>query len=282
MLVSIGIPIYNAEQYLKLAIDSVLQQTFKDFELLLVNDGSTDKSLDIMNSFHDSRIKIINDGINKGLIYRLNEMIGLSEGQYFVRMDADDVMFPNRIEKQLELLRGNPEIDIVHGDAVSIDKDNNILGYKKSVVIKDKNDILKGFFPIHPTVMVKRELLLKNPYKEGFIQMEDMELWYRLVDKYRFKNLSHPLLFYREDSSNNSRKHLKMIKGKLKFAETYRTSTLNRIKIVLESYVKYTIYIVLEKLKKEHVLLNKRFQQLTQTAKIDFKKQLDSIISGAI
>ncbi|MFH6944318.1 glycosyltransferase family 2 protein [Flavobacterium sp. FlaQc-50] len=282
MLVSVGIPIYNAEQYLKLAIDSVLQQTFKDFELLLVNDGSTDNSLEIMTSYNDSRIKIINDGVNKGLIFRLNEMIELSEGQYFVRMDADDVMFPDRLQKQLDLLRDNPEIDVVHGDAVSIDKDNSILGYKKSQEVKLKNDILRGIFPIHPTVMAKREVLLKNPYKEGFIQMEDMELWYRLIDKCRFQNLSDPLLFYREDSSNNSRKHLKMIKGRLKFAETYRTSTINKLKIVLESYLKYTIYLVLEKAKKEHILLNKRFQQLPQTAKIDFKKQLDLIISGAI
>lgn len=282
MLVSVGIPIYNAEQYLKLAIDSVLQQTFKDFELLLVNDGSTDNSLEIMTSYNDSRIKIINDGVNKGLIFRLNEMIELSEGQYFVRMDADDVMFPDRLQKQLDLLRDNPEIDVVHGDAVSIDKDNSILGYKKSQEVKLKNDILRGIFPIHPTVMAKREVLLKNPYKEGFIQMEDMELWYRLIDKCRFQNLSDPLLFYREDSSNNSRKHLKMIKGRLKFAETYRTSTINKLKIVLESYLKYTIYLVLEKAKKEHILLNKRFQQLPQTAKKDFKKQLDLIISGAI
>lgn len=280
MLISIGIPIYNADQYLKLAIDSVLQQTFVDFELLLVNDGSTDNSLEIMKSYNDPRIKIINDGINKGLIFRLNEMIGLSKGQYFARMDADDVMFPDRIEKQLELLRANPEIDVVFGDAVSIDKDNRILGYKKSKEVKSRNDILKGFCPIHPTVMAKREVFLINPYKEGFLQMEDMELWYRLITVNRFQNLNYPLLFYREDSSNNSRKHLKMIRGKLKFAETYHTGALGKIKLVLESYIKYIVYVVLEKLKKEHVLLNKRFQYLTAIEKVDFKKQLDSIIGG--
>nr|WP_315255274.1 glycosyltransferase [uncultured Flavobacterium sp.] len=282
MLVSIGIPIYNADQYLKLAIDSVLQQTFQDFQLLLVNDGSKDNSLEIMKSYNDPRIKIINDGVNKGLIFRLNEMVQLSEGHYFVRMDADDVMFPDRIEKQLELLTNNPEIDLVYGDAVSINKDNHILGYKKSQKVNNKNDILNGVFPIHPTVMTKREVLLKNPYREGFIQMEDMELWYRIIEDFHFQNLNHPILFYREDSSRNSGKHLKMIKGKLKFADAYQMNTVNKIKIVLESYIKYTIYIVLERLKKEHVLLDKRFQQIARTEKIDFKKQLDSIINGAI
>lgn len=282
MLVSIGIPIYNADQYLKLAIDSVLQQTFQDFELLLVNDGSTDNSLAIMKSYNDPRIKIINDGFNKGLIFRLNEMIQLSEGHYFVRMDADDVMFPDRIEKQFQLLTGNHEIDLVYGDAVSITKNNDILGYKKSQKVKNKKEILSGIFPIHPTVMAKREVLLNNPYRIGFIQMEDMELWYRIIEECRFENLNHPMLFYREDSSNNSQKHLKMVKGRLKFAKIYQMSVLNKIKIVLESYIKYTIYAVLEKLNMEHILLTKRFQQLTQTERIDFKKQLDSIIIGTI
>lgn len=247
MLVSIGIPIYNAGQYLKQAIDSVLQQSFEDFELLLVNDGSTDGSLEIMKSYNDPRIKIINDGINKGLIFRLNEMIHLSKGMYFARMDADDIMFPDRIERQLEVLKQNFEIDIVFGDAVSIDKDNHILGFKKSAEIKIQDDILKGICPIHPTVMAKREVLLGNPYKDGFIQMEDLELWYRLITKYRFQNLNHPLLFYREDSSNNSQKHLKMIKGKIKFAETYHATKLQKSKLVLESYLKYTVYVFFRK-----------------------------------
>ncbi len=282
MLVSIGIPIYNAGQYLKQAIDSVLQQSFKDFELLLVNDGSTDDSLEIMKSYNDPRIKIINDGVNKGLIFRLNEMILLSEGIYFARMDADDIMFPDRIERQLDVLKKNSEIDIVFGDAVSIDKDNQILGFKKSVEIKSQDDILKGICPIHPTVMAKREVLLKNPYKEGFIQMEDMELWYRLITQYRFQNLNQPLLFYREDSNNNSQKHLKMIKGKIKFADTYRATKTQKAKLVLESYLKYLVYVALEKIKKEHVLLNKRFQYLTLSEKVSFEKQLDSIIGARV
>lgn len=282
MLVSIGIPIYNADQYLRLAIDSVLRQTYNDFELLLVNDGSTDNSLEIMNSYDDPRIKIINDGVNKGLIFRLNEMINLSTGKYFARMDADDIMFPDRIEKQLELLLSNSEIDLVFGDAVSIDKENQVLGYKKSFAVNNKKDVLKGIYPIHPTVMAKRDVLLTNPYKEGFIQMEDMELWYRLIEVNCFQNLNCPLLFYREDSSNNSRKHLKMIKGKLRFAKTYKTGVVSKIKLVSLSYVKYIVYLILEKLEKEHILLNKRFQNLTPIEKVSFEKQLDLIRGGRI
>ncbi|MEM0575285.1 glycosyltransferase family 2 protein [Flavobacterium polysaccharolyticum] len=282
MMVSIGIPIYNADQYLRLAIDSVLKQTYYNFELLLVNDGSSDNSLEIMNSYDDPRIKIINDGVNKGLIYRLNEMINLSTGKYFARMDADDIMFPDRIEKQLELLLSNSEIDLVFGDAVSIDKENQVLGYKKSFAVNNKNDVLKGIYPIHPTVMAKREVLLNNPYKEGFIQMEDMELWYRLIEVNCFQNLNCPLLFYREDGSNNSRKHLKMIKGKLRFAETYKTGVISKMKLVSISYVKYIIYLILEKLEKEHILLNKRFQNLTPIEKVSFEKQLDLIKGGTV
>jgi glycosyltransferase involved in cell wall biosynthesis len=281
MLVSVGIPIYNAGQYLKLAIDSVLQQSYENFELLLVNDGSTDNSLEIIRSYTDPRIKVVNDGSNKGLIFRLNEMVQLSKGQYFARMDADDLMLPNRLEKQVQLITTHPEIDVLFSDAVSIDKDNNILGYKKSQKIKDKKEILKGITPIHPTILAKRDVLVKNPYNDGFVQMEDMELWYRIIEQYHFHNINEPLLFYRENSSQNSLKHLKMVKGKVKFAKQYLPFR-NRISETLKTYIKYMVYAMLEILKKEDVLLNKRFMPLAEELKISYKRQLDFIINGGI
>jgi len=281
-LVTIGVSFYNAESYIENCVQSILNQSYKSIEIILLDDGSKDSSLERVKQFDDTRIKIISDGENKGLISRLNQLVTIAEGDYFARMDADDVMFPDRIEKQLELFRGNPKIDIVFGDAVSIDKESNILGYKKSQEVKDRNDVLKGNYPIHPTVMAKKEVLLNNPYKEGYFQMEDMELWYRLVDKCRFQNINQPLLFYREDSSNNSRKHLKMIKGKIKFAETYTETGINIMKLVFESWIKYMLYSILETFKKEHILLNKRFQPLKNSEKFDFKKQLDFIISARV
>ena len=100
-LVTIGIPFYNASQFLEYAIKSVINQTYTNWELILVDDGSTDDSLSIARSFNDQRIKILSDGVNKGLVSRLNEIILNSRGSYIARMDADDIMHFERIEKQI-------------------------------------------------------------------------------------------------------------------------------------------------------------------------------------
>jgi glycosyltransferase involved in cell wall biosynthesis len=281
-LITIGIPFYNAERFIEDCVRSVLNQTYQNIEIILLDDGSKDSSLQKVKQFNDARIKIVTDGENKGLIFRLNQLVTISKGDYFARMDADDLMFPDRIEKQLKLFISNLNVDVVFGDAVSIDKENTILGYKKSQKLTSRKDVLKGVYPIHPTVMIRREILLENPYEEGYFQMEDMELWYRLVDKYSFISINEPLLFYREDSSNNSRKHLKMIKGKLKFADTYKETRVNKIKMVIVSFAKYIIYFVLEILRKEYLLLNKRFRALNQSEKEIFKQKLDSVINDVI
>ena len=121
-MVTIGLPFYNAEKYLALAIESVLQQTYTDWELLLLDDGSTDNSLSIAQSYaqKDSRIKVISDGKNKNLATRLNELPSLAQGLYLARMDADDMMHPARIERQLAVLETHPEIDVLGTNAYII------------------------------------------------------------------------------------------------------------------------------------------------------------------
>ena len=121
-MVTIGLPFYNAEKYLALAIESVLQQTYTNWELLLLDDGSTDNSLSIAQSYaqKDSRIKVISDGKNKNLATRLNELPSLAQGLYLARMDADDIMHSARIERQLSVLKAHPEIDVLGTNAYII------------------------------------------------------------------------------------------------------------------------------------------------------------------
>ena len=125
-MISIGIPFYNAQQYLGYAIGSVLSQTYENWELILVNDGSTDNSLNIANMYaeEDSRIRVVSDSRNKKLPYRLNQLIEESTGDFIARMDADDIMHPERLEKQLSFLETNKRYDLVSTGLVSIDKDN--------------------------------------------------------------------------------------------------------------------------------------------------------------
>ena len=126
IIVSIGMPVFNAEKHLKIAIDSVLNQDFKEFELIISDDGSTDNSLNIIQSYTDKRIKLLSDSSNKGIGYRLNEQIALSKGVYFARMDSDDIMFPDRILEQVKFLQEHPNVDVVGGSAVVINEYDQI------------------------------------------------------------------------------------------------------------------------------------------------------------
>ena len=130
MLVTIAIPVYNGESYLRDAIQSVVNQTFQDWELYLINDGSTDNSLAIMQEYalNDIRIKVIDDGQNKGLVTRLNQSIETAIGKYYARMDADDIMYVTRIEEQVRFLESHPDVDVLGTSIMIIDNENNIVG----------------------------------------------------------------------------------------------------------------------------------------------------------
>ncbi|WP_136668955.1 glycosyltransferase family 2 protein [Flavobacterium sp. H122] len=277
--VTIGIPVYNSEKYLRDAIQSVLNQTYADFELILLNDGSTDNSLDIIKGFekNDSRVRVIDDGENKGLIFRLNQLIGLAGGKYFARMDADDIMFPDRIEKQLMLLEKNPYADVTHSDAVSIDDENNILGYKMSSVIKTSRDTLDEKVPIHPTVFAKTKWFKKHMYLDDYVRVEDFELWNRSINDSLFLNITEPLLFYRELSTNNSNKFLMSLPGKKKFAKVYGLSFSDRFKIVYLNYFKFIYCRILEIFRLDYLSVRHRFKGVEPKRKVIYQDILNSV-----
>ena len=199
-LVTVAIPIFNAEKYLKYSIQSVLNQTYRDFELILINDGSTDKSLDIILSFHDERIRVIDDGENKGLIERLNQSVKLARGEYYVRMDADDIMYITRIEEQLVFLQSHPDIDVLGASIMTIDDENHIHGSGYS------SGNVSSFF--HPTVMGRTKWFLENKYTAWAKRAEDTELWIRTSHSSKFYSLGKPLLFYREFGVPNTQKYI--------------------------------------------------------------------------
>jgi len=198
MKVTIGVPFYNSEKYIGTAIRSILSQTFDDFELILSDDGSTDASLDIARSFNEPRIKIISDGVNRGIVYRLNEQIKLARGEYFARMDSDDIMFPDRIEKQVNYLNENRSADVIGSHAIVIDSDNSILGKRISKINNTATDIFNNIPFIHPSVMGRTEWFRKYFYAEGVDGAEDADLWKRSFGESVFCLVEEPLLFYRD------------------------------------------------------------------------------------
>jgi glycosyltransferase involved in cell wall biosynthesis len=208
VMVTIGIPVYNAGRFLSSTIDSVLAQTHRNFEIIITIDGATDDSLKIAANFDDLRIILIDEKENKGISFRLNQQISIARGKYFARMDADDLMFPDRIEKQLEFMLKNPEIEVTGSDAVVIDDKNLILGYREGCKSISKSTILKNILFNHPTVFGKTSWFRNNTYNSEFDGVEDFLLWNISFSHSRFLNLNEPLHFYRDPPLVNPKTYI--------------------------------------------------------------------------
>lgn len=192
--ITIGLPCYMAEKTIAQAIDSVLKQTYRDFELLLVDDGSTDSTLDIVRRYQDDRIRIIADGTHQGIAARLNMMVRLAQGSIFVRMDADDVMMPMRLERQLEFLNQHPEADVVGCSVVVMDEDGMPIGTRETGAYGYK----KVYRLLHPTIMGRTDWFRQHPYNERYSGCEDYELWLRVKGMATLLQMDEPLMYYRD------------------------------------------------------------------------------------
>lgn len=208
-LVSVVIPVYNAAEFLKETVLSVLQQDWSDIEIIIVNDGSTDNSAEIINCFANkySNIKAVHRE-NKGVCHTRNEGIALARGEYIALLDADDVCLPTRISTQVNFLQSNPSVALVGSSVISINKDGLTLGRskKKQTDYFIKSAMLTGSQMANPTVMFNRMILGENlTFIPGYETVEDLELWLRLAKLgFKFANIKTPLLKYRTTASSLS------------------------------------------------------------------------------
>jgi glycosyltransferase involved in cell wall biosynthesis len=202
--VSVLMPVYNSERYVAQAVESILAQTFTDFEFLIVDDGSTDASRTILESYaaRDARIQLVSRP-NTGCLVALNEMLGRARGDLIARMDADDVAFPERFERQVAYLYEHPACVLVGSRVLIIDPDGdeitvmgNALGHEEIVDALLAN---QGQMVYHPAVMFRREAVMAlGGYDVRMIEAEDLHLFLRLADVGEIVNLPEPLLKYRE------------------------------------------------------------------------------------
>ncbi|MEI6494712.1 MAG: glycosyltransferase [bacterium] len=207
--VSVILPVYNSAHYIREAIESVLAQTFTDFEFIIIDDGSTDGTTDILKELTDPRITLINRE-NRGLVDSLNEGLAFAHGEYVARMDADDIMAPERLAKQVHYLDNNVHIAIVGSWAETIDHNGNKLGLYNYPPVSRKGlraYILKHNPFIHSTVMFRREVILRVGGYRHYQYIEDYELWTRVIAKYRGANLPEALTKYRIHSNSVTSKH---------------------------------------------------------------------------
>ena len=207
-LISVVMSVYNDRDYLAIAIESILNQTFTDFEFLIIDDGSSDGSKEIIKNYasKDKRIKFIKNPENLGLATSLNKLIKLSRGEYIARMDADDESFPERFEKQINYFNKFPETDVLGTGAIIIDNKNKILERKKMPNSYDKfyKNLFYNTCFIHPSVMARKRFYLPNNlYKEEFLRSEDWYIWADNFGKFKYSNLDEYLLKYRSNNSSS-------------------------------------------------------------------------------
>lgn len=199
-LISIALPALNAESTVGDAIASILMQTYGNWELLFIDDGSSDRTVSIARRFTDARIKVIADGSNRGLASRLNEAMAKSSGKYFARMDADDICFPNRLRQQVEFLESHPDVDLVGGGAMTFMTPGVAVGLfpLRETHAEICRRPWNGFYLPHPTWMGKLEWFRKNRYSMPEVRRaEDQDLLLRSYPASRFACVPNVLLAYR-------------------------------------------------------------------------------------
>lgn len=277
-MITIAIPFYNAEKFLPDAIRSVFAQSFQDWELILIDDGSTDSSLKIANTIDDPRVRVYSDGKNKRLAARLNEVTQLAKYNYIARMDADDIMHPNRLEIQIEILERNSHIDLVSTGMYSISNDDVLRGVRGSSF--DNPNLLdllqKKTGILHASLLVRKEWYLRNKYNDKLKLGQDTELWYRAAKRndLKIKIIETPLYFYREEGNVTREKLLRAYKNEREYLAGYIDNNFFQIKYIVKSYLKSSFVTLFGT---PAFLLNRRNQTINHSQKNDFDYSLNFV-----
>ncbi len=211
--ITIALPVYNGASTLGLAVRSIIRQSFQDWELIILDDASSDDSVEVMRGFDDERIRLVEGNKNIGLSARLNMAMDLAKGEYFARMDQDDVSFPHRLQKQFDYLQSHPAVDLLSSNVLVFADGGKVLG-QWQIVNADHLLICRqpwrGFYMPHPTWMGTLRWFRKYRYRSSADGVEDQELLYRSYRESCFACLCEPLLGYRE-----SRTLKKMFRARL-------------------------------------------------------------------
>ncbi|MFH1601673.1 MAG: glycosyltransferase family 2 protein [Candidatus Shapirobacteria bacterium] len=215
VLISVLMPIYNAEKYLAGAINSILSQTVGNFELICINDGSTDNSGKILAQYakKDKRIIILTNKKNLGMTRSLNKAINIAQGQYIARMDADDISLPTRFEKQVELLEKNKNLVAVGGQEEIINGNGQVIAEKNFPT--DSNQCyqtLANFMPIQPPLLMARgEAMRKYRYDTKLCPNDDINIYFKLLKEGSFSNVDEVIFKYRQINTSLTHKNSKKV-----------------------------------------------------------------------
>jgi glycosyltransferase involved in cell wall biosynthesis len=200
--ISVVMPVFNRENFLSDAIKSIINQTFTDFEFIIIDDGSTDQSLQIIENFakQDERIKVVKNNINLGIAKTRNIGIDLSQGEYIAFMDSDDISLPTRFEKQIAYFENSPNIDALGTACAIVDSNGQILSYLRPPLspIEVRWSIITKSTLINPSMMARRKIFCETGIRHRDLHAaDDFDLWSRIADQFQIGNLSEILTHFR-------------------------------------------------------------------------------------
>lgn len=221
--------VYNTKEYLREAVDSILHQTFDDFELIIIDDASNDGSAQILDDYKDKRVKVVHNSVNIGAAGSSNIGLKMASGKYIARIDSDDISLPNRLEKQYQYMEEKPELAVL-GSWTKVFGDQNCIWIYPSSNEEIRSSFLFNPCLVHSTIMMRKSVLDKYDikYNANFSSAIDYELYSQFPDNYLFENLPEVLGLYRKHSLQMSNVHRKT---QQKFADVVRAKYLNKLHI---------------------------------------------------
>lgn len=281
--VTIGIPFHNSARTIGDAVRSVFAQSYTDWELILVDDGSTDGSFDRVSDIADPRVRLVRDGANLKLPARLNQIAELARGEYLARMDADDLMHPERLERQLSCFDANPSCDV--------------LGSAHCVITAAGSPVRVEWFPnepiparrllshgimSHPSVMAKTSWFRANPYSIAYPRAEDHELWVRTYGSSSIRNLDEPLMFVRTVGTVTAAKYAASARDTREIIRTYGPERIGRLELasmIAASHAKEWTYRVLERIGRVDLAVARRGEPLTANQQRAFREVVTRMLA---
>lgn len=297
ILVSVVMPVYNGALYLKEAIDSILSQTYTNLELIIINDGSTDNSNEIILSYNDPRIRYIVNEKNMGICITLNRGLDAAKGKYIARMDCDDISVPERLQMQVEYMEKHPSIGAIGADIIVFGEGikERLFNFEHDLNCCKAGLLFQTCFA-HPVVMIRKSTLDKYDlrYDDEYRGLEDFQLWYRISRYAQLINLPYPLLNYRKHKSQETQNVSAKVKAKLKDFLADRVSeyvALNNIELaLLDAYtrcewtafnndtIKHLLSVFSRIIRSEKVTIDKTF---AKAMKITLSKAFAYIIDNS-
>lgn len=242
--ISVILSVYNGGKYIKEAVESILNQTFKDFEFIIIDDGSTDTTASVLDSFKDPRIIRLVNKNNIGLVQSLNKGLHVASGEFVARMDADDMSVSDRFEKQIDFLEKHPDVGVLGTAMQQVDAKGKILSVFQSPEKHD--DILyRMLFDTalaHATVMMRKDVVMQaGGYDPKFIHVEDTELWSRLILKTKFANLPEALYIRRLHKNSIMNAHSQFQTEQSRIIRDCLFGSITNKKIISEGDIKKII-----------------------------------------